>query len=127
MSKGHTSQKAQPARKERGVGLTILLALMLLHGIAAVYLGFTTLRNEYVGTSWVLPALLLLALANLVGLVGIWLWKKWGLTLYAITTLGQAGVHLVLTGTGLVVFYDLIPLLVLGYLINLHNRRRYFD
>jgi hypothetical protein len=48
----------------------------------------------------------------------MWFWKKWGLYMYVAVTFIQMAAHMVLTATVWVGFYDAIPLLITGYLLN---------
>ena len=113
--------------KERGTILTILLVLILVHAILVAYVGYTSLKDEYVKTTWVLPLLTVVALADIVAAAAMWYWKQWGITLYAITCIIQAAVHLMLTGSLLVVFYDILPVAILAYVINLQSKRKLFE
>ena len=63
-----------------------------------------------------LPVLLVLSLADIVAAIGAWNWRKWGLVLYGISTAAGIAVGLMLTGSQLVVFHDIVPLTILGYL-----------
>lgn len=127
VSKG-SKQVKQPVKKVRGTALTVVLVLILLHGIVASYLAFITRKEVYANAlSWVLPALTLVSLATVIGAIGMFLWKKWGIYVYAAACVVSAAVHLVLTGSGLVVLYDLIPLAFLGYVINLQSKAHLFE
>ena len=125
------ANKKQPnktARKERGGWLSFILALILLHSIFATVLAFSYRKAAYSGsTSWVLPVLTLCSLAGIVAAVGMWYWKKWGIYLYAAISVVQAVVHILLTGSTLVVFYDLIPVAILGYVITLQSKNDLFE
>ena len=125
-SKAKGPSKKQ-VRKERGTLLTVLLVIVFLHALLATYLGYTSLKEEYVRTSWVLPLLTLTSIAGIVAAVGMWYWKQWGIYLYAITCVVQAAVHLMLTGSLMVVFYDLLPLSILAYVISLQSKQKLFD
>lgn len=111
------TKKPQEAPKERGCWLTGWLILMLIHGITSSLLIFYQ-RNQEGGDSTVWLGLLLLAsIAIVVATVAIWYWQRWGLILYAISIGVSIVVGLVLTGTQLWVFHEIIPLAILGYLI----------
>jgi len=111
------TKKPQEAPEERGCWLTGWLILMLIHGITSSLLIFSQ-RNQEGGDSTVWLGLLLLAsIAIVVATVAIWYWQRWGLILYAISIGVSIVVGLVLTGTQLWVFHEIIPLAILGYLI----------
>jgi hypothetical protein len=118
----------RPAKKERGALLSFLIGLILLHGILASYLAFSSLKEVYRdSTSWILIVLALISLADIVAAFAMWRWKKWGIVLYAATKVVAAVIHLMLTGSLLVVFYDLLPVVFLGYVINLQSKRNLFE
>lgn len=140
--KNHQSQKSQSStkqavqtkgpvkkqvHKERGTVITILLAIIFIHAVLAAYIGYASLKDEYVKTTWVLPVLILVALVNIVAVVAMWNWKQWGITLYAISCIIQAVVHLLLTGQMLVVFYDILPVAILAYVIRLQSKEKLFE
>ena len=96
--------------------------------VARLYLARLTLKQEYLTqTTWVLPLLILAGLLTVVAAIGLWQWKKWGIYLYVTTQIMAMVAHLILTGSLYVVFYDAIPLLILGYVLNEGDRLRYFD
>lgn len=105
-------------KKERGGWLTACLVLMMVHGIFAAFL-VLYLRQQQSGASpvWVLLVLFALAVAHVVAALAIWEWKQWGLILYAAVTLVSMAVGLLLTGTQLWVFHEVLPLAILGYVI----------
>jgi cytochrome bd-type quinol oxidase subunit 2 len=119
--------KKKPAvvKKTRGGWLTAALVLMMVYGIFAAFV-VLYLREQQSGTTppWVLATLFALAVAHLVAALAIWEWKQWGLMLYAGATVVSIAVGLVLTGTQLWVFHELLPLVILGYLVK--DKRQLF-
>ena len=117
----------KPVHKERGTLLSVLIVLIALHAVLATYLGYTSLKEEYINTSWALPLMTFVSVAGIVAAVGLWYWKQWGIILYAITCIIQAAVHLMMTGSLMVVFYDILPVAVLAYVISLQSKTKLFD
>jgi F0F1-type ATP synthase assembly protein I len=117
----------KPVHKQRGTLLSVLIVLIGLHGILGAYIGYVTLKTEYVNAPWALAVLTLVSVAAIVAAVAIWYWKQWGITLYAVVCIIQAGVHLALTGSLLVVFYDILPVAILAYVINLQSKTKLFE
>ena len=117
----------KPVHKERGTLLSVLIVLIGIHGILGAYIGYVTLKTEYVNAPWALAVLTLVSVAALVAAVAIWYWKQWGITLYAVVCIIQAGVHLALTGSLMVVFYDILPVAILAYVINLQSKSKLFE
>ena len=111
---------------ERGLGLTIWLALLVVQSALGIILTLDlTNRPEDPSRPYFLAALFILSAAKLVGVLGIWLWKRWGLYIYAGAVVGTAIIGLVLTGTELMIFYELLPLAITGWL--LREKIKYFQ
>lgn len=124
----HVNEKnRKKVNKERGTVLSVLLVLIFLHAVLATAVAYSTLKAEYAATSWVLPLMGLVSLADIVAAVGMWYWKKWAITLYAVTRVIATVIHLMLTGSLLVVFYDLLPVAILVYVIDLQSKRKLFE
>ena len=113
--------------RERGTLLSILIVLIGLHGMLGAYIGYATMKAEYAKAPWVLPVLTLVSVAAIVAAVAIWYWKQWGIYLYAIVCIAQAAVHLMVTGDLFIVFYDILPVAILAYVINLQSKRKLFE
>jgi hypothetical protein len=122
-----TKQKGKQAtEKERGTWLSIWLVFIMLHGIlASLLIWYLRTQQSEPSPSWVLAILFVLALADVVAAIATWYWKKWGLWLYVISTIAGTVIGLVLTRSQLWVFHDLLPLVILGYLIK--DKRNFFD
>ena len=109
--------KSKPQAKERGTWLSIWLIIIMVHGIIATILVLYLRQQEHITRfPWALPALLALSLVDIVAGIGAWYWKKWGLTLYAVSTVVGIVVGLIVTASQLIVFHDIIPLVILGFL-----------
>jgi hypothetical protein len=111
---------------ERGIGLTIWLALLVIQSALGIYL-ILDLNNRPDDPSrpYLLAALFILSAAKLIGVLGIWLWKRWGLYTYAVSVIGMAIIGLMLTGTGLMIFYELLPVAITGWLVR--EKLQYFQ
>jgi hypothetical protein len=117
----------KPIRKKRGTVLTVILVLIFLHSLFGTYLAYTSLKEPYAGATWIIPVLALVNLASLVSAVGMWFWKKWAIYVYAATCVIGGVVHIVMTGTTMIIFYDLIPFVILGYVLRLQSKRDLFE
>jgi hypothetical protein len=117
----------KPIHKQRGTLLSILIILIGLHGVLGAYIGYVSMKTEYLKVPWVLPVLTLVSVAAIVAAVAIWYWKQWGITLYAVVCIAQAAVHLMVTGDLFIVFYDILPVAILAYVINLQSKRKLFE
>ena len=120
------SEKTKKVQHHRTCGLTGFLIIVIALGVARSLLYFYLLRQDYQrDLVWVLPLLFILSLATLISGIGMWNWKRWGLYLYAGATLVSIGAGLILTGSIFVVFYELIPLAILGSILG--QTARYFE
>jgi hypothetical protein len=112
--------------KERGTWLSLWLILIMLHGlVASGLIWYLRAQGNESSPTWMLATLFALGLADIVAAIAAWYWKKWGLWLYAISTAVGIAVGLVLTSSQLIVFHDIIPLVILGYLVK--DKQKYFD
>jgi membrane-associated HD superfamily phosphohydrolase len=116
----------QTPDKERGGWLTAWLILILLHGIiASVLIFYLRQQQSESSPAWVLSLLFLLSIADIVAAIAMWYWKKWGLMLYLLSTVAGIAIGLILTRSQLIVFHDIIPLAILGYLVR--DKLDWFD
>ena len=115
-------------QKERGGWLSAWLILIMIHGVFATFLVLDALKQQYAPSKpLIMASLIFISIAAVIAAIAIWYWKKWGLYLYAITIVVGMATHLVMTGSLLVLFYDIIPPVILAYLLNAHNKWRYFE
>ncbi|MFN2183313.1 MAG: hypothetical protein ACK2UU_04950 [Anaerolineae bacterium] len=112
--------------KVRGTWLSLWLILIMIHGlIASGLIWYLRVQSNESSPSWMLAILFVLGIADIVAAVAAWFWKKWGLWLYVISMVVGVAVGLVLTRSQLIVFHDIIPLAILGWLIK--DKRKWFD
>ena len=119
------SKRSKKVQKERGFWVGFFLVLIILHGIAATYA-----FNQYYATTALIarPVMLGLmifhSLANVAAAVGIWFWKKWGLYLYAGSTLLALVIGLITVGMWST-FSIILPFVILLWL--LQAKMPYFE
>jgi hypothetical protein len=122
-------KKKPPVQKQRGGLLTACLVLMMIHGIFAaflvLYLRENSAQTSGASPAWVLLVLFALTATRIVAALAIWEWKRWGLVAYGVATLVSMVVGLILTHTQLWVFHELIPFVILGYVVK--SRQQYFE
>ena len=102
--------------KHRGGCLSAFLIFIIIHSVFASVLIWSLRQDQPRAVPWALPALFVLSLVDIVAAIGAWNWRRWGLVLYGISTAAGIAVGLILTGSQLVVFHEIVPLAVLGYL-----------
>ncbi len=114
--------------KERGCWITGVLILIIIHGLFAIYLVNDAIKQEYAPSRPILITILIvISLMNIIAAIAMWYWKKWGLYLFTAATLIGIAAHILMTGSMLVAFYDIIPLAFLVYLYNMQNKLRYLE
>jgi hypothetical protein len=119
-------KKASRAQRERGTWLSLWLILIMIQGfIASGLIWYLRAQNNESSPVWMLAILFVLGIVDIVAAIAAWNWKKWGLWLYAVSTVAGIAVGLVLTRTQLIVFPDILPLVILGYLVK--DKQQWFD
>jgi hypothetical protein len=113
-----TQRAQQAAPKERGCWLTGWILFIALHGVlASVLIWYLRAQNSDPFPAWVWITLFALAIADIVAMIAVYFWQRWGLILYLASTIIGIAIGLVLTRSQLWVFHDIMPLVILGYLI----------
>jgi len=108
-------EKKKP-KKVRGFWLTAALVVMALHGIFAAYLYYTQASAPTLQRPWILGLMVVHSLANVVAAVAIWYWKRWGLYVYAASTVLAMVVGLMSVGI-YSLFYMFLPFVIVGWLL----------
>lgn len=107
-----------PARKERGPWLTAAIVIMAIHGIFDTVALLALRRSEYRNIPpWLWGLAFLVGIATLVSAYGLWRWKRWGLWLYMVATAGSVIVGAIVLLSPLAVFYNFVPLALLGWIL----------
>lgn len=116
------NKKKAPVKKQHGALLTIVLVIMAVHGIFAGILYYTTAQEA--NRPWIMGLMVVHFLANVAAAVGIFYWKKWGLYIYAASTIIALVAGLLSIGIWSV-FYMVLPLAIVGWL--LRSKWDYFE
>jgi hypothetical protein len=114
------AQKANPpvVKKQRGGWLTAVIVIMAIHGIFNTIALLSMRKAEYSQVPpWLWATAFLVGIATVVSAVALWYWKRWGLYLYLVATAGSIAVGLFVYPSQIAVFYNLIPVLILTYIL----------
>ena len=127
MSKSHVPAKGKSTPKHGAVWATWLV-LLLLHGLGAILIAIASQNPEYANNrNLIVTSLVVAAFLQVIGVVGMWFWKTWGLYLFVTVVFIQMAAHMVLTASVWVGFYDAIPLIITGYILNYKKLLQYFS
>jgi hypothetical protein len=108
--------KGQPAIKQRTTLLTIVLALVSIGAVIDAIIPLLYRRETYeINHPIVLGGAILVGLLGVAGVIGLWLWKRWGLYLFVASVIGSIAVGLVVYPSMVAAFHALIPMLILSY------------
>lgn len=120
--------KGQPAVKRRTTLLTIVLALVSLGAVVDAIVPLLYRRETYeISHPLVLGGAILVGLLGVAGVVGLWLWKRWGLYLFVASVVGSIAVGLMVYPSMVAAFHAVIPLLILGYGLTKDNALAQFE
>lgn len=105
--------------KHRGFWLSLVLVLMGISSLLSVFLilNYVQVPGTQPNYPWLLAGLFVATVAKLVAVVGIWFWEKWALYIYAGSVVATIAIGLMLTGTWLFTFNEVLPLAILGWLL----------
>ena len=117
-----TTTQPKPA-KQRNMLLTIALVLVILHGILVLALFWFGAPGLYTVGSIALWLTILAAIGDIVAAVGMWLWKQWGIYLYAVATIAGAVGALLATGSMLFLFGALLPAIIVLYIVAMQRNK----
>ncbi|MEI2689270.1 MAG: hypothetical protein V9H69_05960 [Anaerolineae bacterium] len=127
-SSKNKQSKAQPAVKQRTTLLTIALVLVSIGAVIDAIVPLLYRRTTYdITHPVVLGGAILVGLLGISGVVGLWLWKRWGLYLFVASVIGSIAVGLIIYPSMVAAFHALIPLLILGYGLAKDNAVAKFD
>jgi hypothetical protein len=105
-------------RPERGGLLTAAIILVILHGliILGVAYGESALRDLTM-PPWFVPAILGIAVADIVAGIALWYWKGWGFYLYLGATIAAIVLGVAASGFLMFAFSRIIPFVIVGYIM----------
>lgn len=103
-------------------GLLILgIVLVGLHGVIWTALTLGIFRNTvYIDRPIALGLLLLASVAAIVAAIGMWMWKRWGWTLFLVAGIVTAVTALAASGSFLMFFGSFLQMIIAAYMIYPH-------
>lgn len=118
----------QPVNKQRGTWLTVAMAIVTAGAVLSVALPFIYRRQDIEITNpTFLGGVILVGLLGLVGVIGMWLWKRWGIYLFIASAFGSAALGFLVYPSQLVAFQAFVPVLILGAALSVDKKLPLFD
>jgi hypothetical protein len=122
------TKSVTPPKKVRGGWLTGALIFIAVHAVfTAVLLLVWKKQAPPIPVPWLWTAAVLIALAEIGGAVAMWFWKRWGLYLFIGATLAGIVVGFLMYPSQLAAFHGIIPILILGYILQRQNKLRLLE
>jgi hypothetical protein len=122
------SKSVAPPKKVRGGWLTAALIFIAVHAVFTAVLLLLYRKQPIPMQAPVLwGAAVLIALAEIGGAVAMWFWKRWGLYLFIAATLAGIVVGFLVFPSQLAAFHGIIPILILGYILQRQNKLRLLE
>jgi len=117
------SKSVTPPKKVRGGWLTAALIFIAANAVlTAVLLLVYRKQAAPIPMPWLWASAVLIALAEIGGAVAMWFWKRWGLYLFIVAVLAGIVVGFLVYPSQLVAFHGIIPVLILGYILQRQNK-----
>ena len=108
--------KKQKHHKDRGFWASFWIIIFGLQSILYIFLIHDWLyQADTIDKPILLAGLILVTIADLVGLAGIWFWKKWGWYVFLISSVASIALGLMATGTLFIAINKIIPFAILGW------------
>ncbi len=122
------SKSVVPPKKVRGGWLTGALIFIAVHAVlTAVLLLLFHKQSGPITTPVLWTVSLLVALAEIGSAVAMWFWKRWGLYLFIAAILAGIVVGFLVFPSLFTAFHGIIPVLVLGYILQRQNKLRLLE
>jgi hypothetical protein len=117
-----------PPKKVRGGWLTAVLIFIAAHAaFTAVLLLALRKQPGEPPAPWLWAAAVLIALAEIAGAAGMWFWKRWGLYLFIAAILAGIVVGFLMLPSLITAFHGIIPVLILGFVLQRQNKLRLLE
>lgn len=112
----NTSTRHHPKTRP---GLLVLgIVLVGLHGVIWTALTLGVFQSTaYIARPVALAILLIASVAAIVAAVGMWLWKRWGWTLFLVAGIATAATALAASGNLIIFFGSFLQVIIAAYLI----------
>ena len=118
-NKKSTTNQLKPPKL--GKALKIWLILLFIQNALGIVLILDLInRPADPARPYLLAALFFFSVIQLAGVFAIWFRPAWGFYAYIGAVIGTTSIGLVLTGSILIVFYELLPIAITGWLFKDH-------
>jgi hypothetical protein len=120
------ARPAAAAKPVHGNLLTAAIVIMAIHGVFNTVALLLIRKSEYYNPPpWLWVAAFAVGIATVVAAVALWYWKRWGLYLYLAAAIASAVIGVITFPTFGIAFYNLIPVAILGWILNSQKKMHY--
>ncbi|MCU0509467.1 MAG: hypothetical protein MUC34_13950 [Anaerolineae bacterium] len=120
------SKPVVPAKPVRGGLLTAAIVIMAIHGVLNTVALLLIRKSEYYNPPpWLWAAAFGVGIATIVAAIALWYWKRWGLYLYLAAAVASGIVGVITFPSFGIAFYNLIPVAILGWILNSQKKMQY--
>ena len=113
--------------RQRGGWLTAMIILMAVHGVFNTVALLALRKSDYINVPlWLYGSAILVGVTTIVSAVALWYWKRWGLYLYVVATAVSLALGLIVFASQAAAFYNLVPLLILGWILTSQRKAQLF-
>jgi hypothetical protein len=116
-----TTNKSRPLKLRKALKVWLIL-LFIQNALGVVLILDLLNRPADPARPYLLAGLFFFSVIQLAGVFAIWFRPGWGFYTYAAAVIGTTSIGLVLTGSLLIVFYELLPVAITGWLFKDHLR-----
>ena len=120
-SKKNATKKRTTPKKRKGLKIWLIL-LFIQNALGVILILDLINRPADPARPYLLAALFIFSIIQLAGVFAVWFRPNWGFYTYAGAVIGTTSIGLVLTGSILILFYELLPVAITGWLFKDHLR-----
>jgi hypothetical protein len=115
-----------PAKPVHGNLLTAAIVIMAIHGVFNTVALLLIRKSEYYNPpAWLWVAAFAVGIATIAAAVALWYWKRWGLYLYLAAAIASGVIGVITFPAFGIAFYNLIPVAILGWILNSQKKMQY--
>ena len=112
-----SSMKHEQSKPHRSTLQTIALIYVAIHSLI-FWLTARSMPDAAEDSTLILSLFAIASLASIVAAIAMWFWKRWGIYLYVVATLVLATAVLLQTGSMIMLFGAILPMIIVLYIFS---------